>query len=216
MTGAETTRLREKIQKIRRLADDRAVTDAERENAERRISEIEDRIKASEPEVSRNQFRGDHDLIVDKDGNFPFIGGDSGMPNSWRSPPGWPTKMGKMTDKEKRRGTVRTKNEVGKRGGAAVGDREPEWTMRDEWPFGWNKTVSPITEYEKDRDIVSGDVFISWKCPECGEHVTKIINGKHIARLGGQRGGLEDYVRRVLDGAMNQLCKRCWEYWDNQ
>ena len=90
---------------------------------------------------------------------------------------------------------------------------DPELTMKDEWPFGWVEPKGPI-EYESMRNPSNGDLVVGWKCPGCGDHVTRIVNKKAIFRAEGQRGGVKSFIKRLTGGSVNQLCWNCWKLWN--
>ena len=85
-----------------------------------------------------------------------------------------------------------------------------ERTIKDEWPFGWEGPKAPI-EHESMRNPVTGDLVVNWKCPNCGEHVTRVVNARHVLRLSGRPGKVAQYVSRLTDGSMNQLCPACFD-----
>lgn len=91
----------------------------------------------------------------------------------------------------------------------------PERTMKDEWPFGWTGPKGPV-EYESMINPSSGDLVVGWKCPGCGEHVTRIINERAVLRAQGQRGGVSGFTSRLTGGSVNQLCWDCWKLWNSK
>ena len=94
-------------------------------------------------------------------------------------------------------------------------DVEPERTMKDEWPFGWTGPRQPI-EYESMRNPTTYDLVVGWKCPGCGEHVTRIIDKRAVLRAEGQRGGVKGFIKKLTGGSVNQLCWDCWKLWNNK
>jgi hypothetical protein len=82
-----------------------------------------------------------------------------------------------------------------------------EWPR--EWPFGWvQRDIIDISS-----TFLSGPnkIVLEWKCPGCGDHVTRVIMPKHRARLLRKADGVLNFIRDIRVGKLNQLCNTCWE-----
>ena len=118
MPEVDVARLRTKRAKIKRLANNESATEPERENALRRIAELDERIA----EVERTQVRHletvdcpELGFEIDENGNMAFAtDGEINIETdeSWRKPAGWPTRMGSMGGDEMRRGVARMKRKL--------------------------------------------------------------------------------------------------------
>jgi hypothetical protein len=165
-----------KVAKLRALAEHEATPENERENALKRIEEIEGKLEQGQIEHKMKCM---------------------------------PTSMAQMASRVKRQGLANFKKHIRK-----AAPREDARTVKDKWPFGWTKKAGQV-----EHEVVGGrgsSLYVSWKCPECGRHVTKILNYRHQKRLEGQSGGVDGYIEKVTNGTMNQLCFECWEEWDNK
>ena len=98
MSEADLEKLRCRRQQIQRLAEDDGATDAERENALRRIAEIDERI-----ELARTQVRRFETV------EWPELFGGSSSASKSVS---WPTDMGHLGDEVMRRGMASMKKKV--------------------------------------------------------------------------------------------------------
>ncbi|MDD5511775.1 MAG: hypothetical protein PHI12_13330 [Dehalococcoidales bacterium] len=76
-----------------------------------------------------------------------------------------------------------------------------------DWPFGWEKPHNSIDIemlYCEDRSVMLG-----WKCPGCGLQVEREITPRHRVRLSGKPQGVENFIRDLKTGVLNQLCDEC-------
>lgn len=87
-----------------------------------------------------------------------------------------------------------------------------EIPVRDRWPDGWGeKTTEEEIEHERE-DGSSGDVWLGWKCPNCGDQVSKYFPEELMGRISRLRdGGSDRYIKEWLCGVRSQLCNKCWE-----
>jgi len=77
-----------------------------------------------------------------------------------------------------------------------------------EWPFGWTRRDKIEVEsifFPTEKKIVLG-----WKCPGCKLHVERLITPKHRARLMSKSDGVQEFIEKVKNGEVNQLCDACW------
>lgn len=173
------------IEKLKALAEHPNTAPEEADNARRRMAEIWERIQRERTQVRRSVPAVEHTPA--------------------HAPAHKPTPFKTVN----RRGVSELKN---RRRAVPV---ENEYTMKDEWPFGWVGPKVPI-EYESMVNPATGELVVGWKCPSCGDHVTRVIDHRTILRVRGQRGGMEHFMNRLTNGAVNQLCWQCWKLWNNK
>ena len=83
----------------------------------------------------------------------------------------------------------------------------------EKWPFGWTQPRGPV-EYESSG-LPNGGIAIGWKCPSCGEQVERVISASVVTSLTPPgRSRLAAYIKRMIGGERNQLCRACWERWE--
>jgi len=190
ISASEEARLRTRLKSLERLAANPG-TEAEGENAKRRIAEIEEKLaRARERTQVREEtfFQSDQfDLKIDLEtGDIAFSG---------------PTSIGDIAKGVARMGKRKKK-------------REPQGsTIKDQWPFGWQ---GPREKVEYSRMSVGEPTLLEWKCPGCNKHICFMITQKQARKISGQRGGMDRYVEMRTGGALNQLCDECWEFWNNK
>lgn len=86
-----------------------------------------------------------------------------------------------------------------------------EMVARDQWPFGWD---GPKKEIEVEYAIHNDDYVMGWKCPDCGDHIERVIVYGVWIRMKQEADGFGEYLDRVRNGELNQLCNKCWERWN--
>ena len=123
-------------------------------------------------------------------------------------------------EESKKRTGVRIEDHVSRRGIAAFKNRirsaENEWEeiSHDDWPFGWDGSRE-LDEYESGYGF-NGEYVIGWKCPDCGDHVTRIIDGRMMLRFAANPDARQEYIDRIISAETNHLCVVCWRKWNEK
>lgn len=120
-----------------------------------------------------------------------------------------PTSMADMADRVSRKGLARFKRHVRDRAG-----REEE-IIHDEWPFGWTGPKEKLNEIETGR-AGDGGYSIGWKCPDCGDHVTRHISHGIMFRFESNPDALKELIDKIVSGETNHLCVACWRKWNER
>ena len=175
-----------KLNSLRALADHPDTPPAEASNARRRIEEILERL--------RKERSGDERTHVRMVGDMPTSMSEA---------------MERMFRRVTRSGSARMRHEY-----RSTPQTEDEIFARDGWPRNWPGDRHPV-EFEQGWGQ-NGDLSIGWKCPGCGEHVTKYLSNHFLDRLKMVGKGVEDYIKERVGGTMNQLCEECWRKWDEK
>ena len=119
-----------------------------------------------------------------------------------------PASMADMAKRVQRRGLATFKSRV--RGVSATRNR-----IRNEWPSSWPGPREEIKEFERG-EFEGGEVVIGWKCPDCNEHVSRVITDRMMFRLRGRIGSMEAYIKHILGPEISHLCSDCWDKWNNR
>lgn len=84
--------------------------------------------------------------------------------------------------------------------------------LRDKWPFGWE---GPCGRIDYHFVALGGGGTLVWGCPDCGNRVAEVIQGKLLTRLLGKPEGFRGRIEGRVNGTMNQLCNACWDKYGN-
>jgi len=120
-----------------------------------------------------------------------------------------PVAMADMVDRISRQGLVTFKRRVRSRVATV------EETVHDQWPFGWVGPREKLKEFESGYGF-RGEYVIGWKCPDCGDHVTRVVDAGMMFRFKMNPDAMDEYVNHIVSGETNHLCVACWRKWNER
>lgn len=115
--------------------------------------------------------------------------------------------------KKKLRAPGFAENSSSVKGRASFGSRNlavVKKSISEEWPIGWEGPREWI-EHERAENHVTAEFIFNWKCPFCGEHVTKIVTEKEVHWKRRAEDPADKYLKDLVNGTINQLCGQCTE-----
>ena len=118
---------------------------------------------------------------------------------------GMPTGIGELADSFSRRGLAGFKRRV------RDSYFDVEKIVHDDWPFGWDG-ARELQEHESGHGF-NGEYILGWKCPDCGSHVTRVIDSRMMLRFAANPDALQGHVDRIIGAETNHLCADCWRKW---
>lgn len=120
-----------------------------------------------------------------------------------------PTAMGDMAARISRQGLASFKRR------ARAYKVEDEETVHDRWPFGWTGPRDSLRADEFELGYGrGGSCVLGWKCPDCGDHVTRVIDARMMLRFEAKPNAFKEYTDRIISGETNHLCANCWRKWN--